>query len=109
MSSFDDFAKKEEELATEVTKRFKKSNPNYKGSLRIAIRFGNPTEILKKFESEPQWVEEVLDLFVDWAELEKAQIFSLYKQDPERRPLLVLNEGSKAAWDKYYLEIIPDY
>jgi hypothetical protein len=98
----------DDELSKEVTKRFKKRNPKYKGELRVGIRYGktieNTLSKIKEIESSLDLKEKILNIFVEWAELQKDHVLLLYKNDSKRQPYFLLNEEVQKAWDEYHAD-----
>jgi hypothetical protein len=97
----------EERYSQEVTKRFKETNPEYKGSFRVGFRFGytQPEDTLKKlnqYELNPTLKKELIDTYVEWAELKKTHVKALYDNDSRRRPNFFLGQEEQKAWNKYH-------
>jgi hypothetical protein len=96
----------EERYSQEVTKRFKETNPEYKGSFCVGFSFDNtPEDTLQKlneYESNPTLKKELIDTYVEWAELEKTYIKTLYDNDSSRRPFFFLGQEEQEAWNKYH-------
>lgn len=95
----------ERRYSDEFTEKFKVNNPDYKGQLRVTLRFGNePREALNKlneFESNGKLKQSLMDTLLTWATMVKPSLIEKYEKNNDIVSHFAMDLEVIEAWNRF--------